>query len=86
MIVPPRLRCYRAMETLLQRGQFKRTLVATPHGRYYIAHVDVNTPGDGVRPSASMTEPELRYELRQEGYSDDVIDAALEAARAALKA
>jgi SOS response regulatory protein OraA/RecX len=33
-----------------------------------------------------MTEQELRYELRQEGYSDDVIDAALETARAGLKA
>jgi hypothetical protein len=75
-----------AMETLLaERGQFKRTLVATPHGKYYIAHVDLSAPEDGVRPSVDMTEQELRYELRQEGYSDDAIDAALEAARAALK-
>jgi hypothetical protein len=75
------------MEGLLtQRGPFKRTLVATPRGKYYIAHVDLNALGGGVRPSRDMTEQELRYELRQEGYSDDVIDAALEAARAALKA
>jgi hypothetical protein len=75
------------MEGLLtQRGQFKRTLAATPRGKYYIAHVDLNALGGGVRPSRDMTEQELRYELRQEGYSDDVIDAALEAAPAALKA
>jgi hypothetical protein len=71
---------------LAERGQFKRTLVATPHGKYYIAHVDLNSPGDGVRPSADVTEQELRYGLRREGYSDDVIDAAVEAARARLKA
>jgi hypothetical protein len=60
--------------------QYQRKLRRTPQGKYYVAHIDLETPGDGAPIGCDMTKDEVYFKFRQEGLTDQEITAALKAA------